>query len=82
MKIPTLKDILLLVAFIYAVTLLERFMSTYKEQAQKTLYDVKKERFEIKINNYETGIFEDSVVIYNSNREYRDSIRESLNPSR
>ena len=64
----------------YLVTFLERSLSTYKEIAKKTVYDAKKEQFEIKINNYENAIFEDSVIIYNSDRQYRDSLRSAINP--
>ena len=75
-----INKIILIACIVYAVTLLERFMSTYKEIAEKTLYDVKKEQFEIKIINYENEIYKDSVVIYNSDRDYRDSIRAIYNP--
>lgn len=75
-----INKIVLFACIVYAVTLLERFLTTYKEQTKNTAYEVKKGQFEIKINNYEKAIFEDSVVIYNSDRAYRDSLRATINP--
>jgi hypothetical protein len=37
-----------------------------------------KKAFESKIEKHEREIFEDSVIIHNSNRSYRDSIRTAI----
>ena len=80
MKIETVKLILVVVVLIYLVTFLERFIGVYTNHVDKVDYKQNKDNFEIKINNYEKGIFEDSVVIYNSDRAYRDSLRATINP--
>lgn len=72
--------IILIGGILYAVAFLERFLSTYTNAVDKIDYTRNKEQFEIKINNYEKAIFEDSVIIYNSDRAYRDSLRATLNP--
>jgi len=80
MKPETIKLILIFAVLLYAGSVLERFLIVYTNEVDKIDYTQNKEQFEIKINNYEKAIFEDSVVIFNSDRSYRDSLRATINP--
>ena len=76
----TFNRILLIIGILYAVSFLERIAHNYSASVADQKHLEKVEQFEIKINNYEESIFKDSVIVSNSSRSYRDSIRAALNP--
>ena len=79
-----IKEWIILVLALYVIVYAERLL--YKIGSNDTIETVNEQRQEekrqhkAKIESYESKIFEDSVIIVNSDRKYRDSMRSTVNP--
>lgn len=75
-----LKIAIIAAATLYAVSVIERGLATYRQGVKAQRQTEERQQLEIQIKNYENDIFKDSVIISNSPRSYRDSLRAVLNP--
>ena len=75
-----IKYILIGAVIVYAVSFLERFISQYTQQVKNGAYREALKEYEETKTRDEKAIFEDSVLIINSDRKVRDSLRAIHNP--